>query len=144
VVWIVVLLLALPAGPAPAGESPTGGDQSLQPVGPVSPPFPDVPKGHWAFEAVEKVRQAGIMIGYPDGTFEGGSGRSSRQVAPVFPRASHYPHLGAGPRGVGKARPLGTDSVSTVVWAKWPSVPAFGDFLNSGARGGRHVWRPYW
>jgi hypothetical protein len=128
VVWIVVLLLALPAGPAPAGESPTGGDQSLQPVGPVSPPFPDVPKGHWAFEAVEKVRQAGIMIGYPDGTFGG-------QAAPLSPWSG---------AGVEEAQSLGTDTISTVVWAKWPSVPAFGDFLNSGARGGRHVWRPYW
>jgi hypothetical protein len=28
-------------------------------------PFPDVPKDHWAYQAVETVRQAGIIVGYP-------------------------------------------------------------------------------
>ncbi len=143
-VWIAVLLLALPGGQTLAGESPTASDQSVQPVGPVSPPFPDVPKGHWAFEAVEKVRQAGIMIGYPDGTFEGGSGRSSAQAALLSPGASHCPRPVARRRGVGEAQPLATDSISVAVWAKWRSVSALEDFPNSGARGGRHVWRPYW
>jgi len=32
-------------------------------------PFPDVPTHHWAFDAVEKLRKAGIIIGYPSGTF---------------------------------------------------------------------------
>lgn len=35
----------------------------------VSPPFPDVPPNHWAYEAVEKLRQEGIVHGYPDGTY---------------------------------------------------------------------------
>lgn len=30
-------------------------------------PFPDVPKDHWAYQAVEAVRRAGIMVGYPRG-----------------------------------------------------------------------------
>jgi hypothetical protein len=32
----------------------------------VSPPFPDVHKSHWAFQAVEKLQQAGIIVGYPE------------------------------------------------------------------------------
>jgi hypothetical protein len=28
-------------------------------------PFPDVPKTHWAFDAVESLRQKGIIRGYP-------------------------------------------------------------------------------
>lgn len=32
-------------------------------------PFPDVPKDHWAYQAVETVRKAGIVIGYPDNRF---------------------------------------------------------------------------
>jgi hypothetical protein len=28
-------------------------------------PFPDVPRSHWAFDAVEKMRTTGIMRGYP-------------------------------------------------------------------------------
>jgi hypothetical protein len=36
---------------------------------PVAQPFPDVPRDHWAFGAVERLRKAGIVIGYPDGRF---------------------------------------------------------------------------
>jgi len=32
----------------------------------VAPPFSDVPKNHWAFDAVEKLRLSGILIGYPE------------------------------------------------------------------------------
>ena len=35
---------------------------------PVAPPFSDVPKNHWAFNAVEKLRQGGILVGYPNGS----------------------------------------------------------------------------
>lgn len=34
-------------------------------------PFPDVPKDHWAYEAVETLRQKRILLGYPDGAFRG-------------------------------------------------------------------------
>ena len=34
-------------------------------------PFPDVPREHWAYGAVERLRLAGIVVGYPDGTFGG-------------------------------------------------------------------------
>jgi hypothetical protein len=30
-----------------------------------STPFPDVPRDHWAFEAVEDLRKLGILRGYP-------------------------------------------------------------------------------
>lgn len=49
------------AAQAPAAQPP-GAPQMVA-------PFPDVPPGHWAFDAVEKLRQAGIIIGYPQGTF---------------------------------------------------------------------------
>lgn len=35
--------------------------------------FPDVPAGHWAAKAVLELRRAGILVGYPDGTFNGKS-----------------------------------------------------------------------
>src|SRR2546423_12896253 len=35
------------------------------------PQFPDVPKDHWAFPAVESLRVKGIVRGYPDGNFRG-------------------------------------------------------------------------
>ena len=28
-------------------------------------PFPDVPRDHWAYDAVEQLRQRGILRGYP-------------------------------------------------------------------------------
>jgi N-acetylmuramoyl-L-alanine amidase len=33
--------------------------------------FPDVLSDHWAAEAVERMAEAGIISGYPDGTFQG-------------------------------------------------------------------------
>lgn len=33
--------------------------------------FPDVPKTHWAYSYVEHLKDKGIVIGYPDGTFKG-------------------------------------------------------------------------
>ena len=34
-------------------------------------PFADVPADHWAYAAVDKLQKAGIVIGYPDGTYGG-------------------------------------------------------------------------
>lgn len=36
-------------------------------------PFADVPKDHWASQAVDELRLAGILVGYPDLTFQGTS-----------------------------------------------------------------------
>ncbi|MCS7309485.1 MAG: S-layer homology domain-containing protein, partial [Armatimonadetes bacterium] len=32
---------------------------------------PDVPPGHWAYDAIEELVAEGIIKGYPDGTFKG-------------------------------------------------------------------------
>ena len=58
----------------PSANGPAA-PQGLRPVGPVSPPFRDVPANHWAFEAVEKLRRLGILSGYPNGTLNGGAPR---------------------------------------------------------------------
>lgn len=49
----------------PAAAQP----QQAAPAPLASQPFSDVPRDHWAFEAVEKLRQRGIITGYPGGTF---------------------------------------------------------------------------
>lgn len=36
-----------------------------------SGPFADVPTDHWAYESVDTLQKAGIVIGYPDGTYGG-------------------------------------------------------------------------
>lgn len=33
--------------------------------------FPDVPEYHWAYEAVKTLRDNGLIVGYPDGTYKG-------------------------------------------------------------------------
>lgn len=33
--------------------------------------FPDIPENHWAYEYVDKLADAGIIEGYPDGNFNG-------------------------------------------------------------------------
>ena len=34
-------------------------------------PFSDVPAGHWAYDAVNKLAAEGVADGYPDGTYGG-------------------------------------------------------------------------
>jgi hypothetical protein len=59
-----IILLALAAcagaGPATAQTKPARDPAPLR-----TEPFPDVPKDHWAFDAVEQLRQRGILRGYP-------------------------------------------------------------------------------
>jgi hypothetical protein len=49
-----------PTNPVPAAPPP--------PAPVIAPPFRDVPPGHWASRAVERLRLAGIVIGYPEGS----------------------------------------------------------------------------
>ncbi len=35
------------------------------------PPFKDVPRDHWAYQAVENLRQRGILRGYPNSAYRG-------------------------------------------------------------------------
>lgn len=49
-------------------------------------PFPDVPHDHWAYEAVEALRLAGLIEGYPDGTFSGERTFTRYEMAMVFSR----------------------------------------------------------
>jgi len=44
-------------------------------------PFPDVPKDHWAYQAVMELKAKGILIGYPDGSF---NGAGAKVVKPVY------------------------------------------------------------
>jgi len=43
--------------------------------------FPDVPENHWAFEALAKLKAAGILVGYPDGLYRGGRPASRYELA---------------------------------------------------------------
>lgn len=49
-------------------------------------PFADVPEGHWAYDAVNKLVVAGLVEGYPDGTFKGDRVMTRYQFAQVVAR----------------------------------------------------------
>jgi len=71
---LAAMLLAAPAAMAYAGPD-------RAPVR--DTPFPDVPRDHWAYDAVEQLRKAGIVRGYPPGqTFSPKPGES-RKPAPA-------------------------------------------------------------
>jgi hypothetical protein len=48
--------------------------------------FSDVPAGHWAKEAVERVAACGLITGFPDGTFRGNQNLTRYQAALIFQR----------------------------------------------------------
>ena len=49
--------------------------------------FPDVPANHWAYEYVTKLKQAGILTGYPDGNFDGNRMMTRYEFAAIVYRA---------------------------------------------------------
>ena len=47
--------------------------------------FPDVPADHWAYQAVQELVNAGIIQGYPDGTYGGPAlAAGADRVFPLF------------------------------------------------------------
>ena len=52
-----------------------------------SNPFTDVPRGHWAYDAVEQLRQDGVIEGYGDGTYRGERTITRYEMAQMIARA---------------------------------------------------------
>jgi len=50
-------------------------------------PFTDVPAKHWAYDAVNKLAQAGVVAGYGDGTFKGDKTVSRYEMASLIATA---------------------------------------------------------
>ena len=50
-------------------------------------PFSDVPAKHWAYDAVNKLVQAGIVEGYNDGTFRGDKTMTRYEMATIVSKA---------------------------------------------------------
>jgi len=50
-------------------------------------PFVDVPAKHWAYDAVSKLAQAGIVDGYGDGTFRGDKTVTRYEMAQIVAKA---------------------------------------------------------
>lgn len=50
-------------------------------------PFADVPAKHWAYDAVNKLAQAGVVDGYGDGTFRGDKTMTRYEMAQIIAKA---------------------------------------------------------
>ncbi|HOQ72801.1 MAG TPA: S-layer homology domain-containing protein [Limnochordia bacterium] len=50
-------------------------------------PFADVPADHWAYDAIVQLAAAGLIEGYPDGTYGGARMMTRYEAAMVFARA---------------------------------------------------------
>lgn len=48
--------------------------------------FSDVPEDHWSYEAIDYLQQAGLVEGYPDGTFRGDRAFTRYEMAMVIAR----------------------------------------------------------
>lgn len=50
-------------------------------------PFSDVPAGHWAYDAVNKLASEGVIEGYPDGTYGGDRLMTRYEMAQIVAKA---------------------------------------------------------
>jgi len=50
-------------------------------------PFSDVPAGHWAYDSISKLASAGVVEGYPDGTFKGENLMTRYEMAQIVAKA---------------------------------------------------------
>jgi hypothetical protein len=62
-------------------------------------PFKDVPADHWAYQAVENLRQRGVLRGYPDGSLRGKRTITRYEAAAALDRALNLPQPPHGPPG---------------------------------------------
>ena len=58
-------------------------------------PFSDLPAGHWAYSAVAKLAAAGVVDGYPDGTFKGDKTMNRYEMAQIVAKALAKGAIGA-------------------------------------------------
>jgi len=70
-------------------------------------PFSDVPMDHWAYQAVDTLTKAGLIEGYPDGTFKGNQPMTRYEFAMLIARAMQSKALAGGPGPQGPAGPAG-------------------------------------
>ena len=61
-------------------------------------PFSDLPAGHWAYGAVAKLAAAGVVDGYPDGTFKGDKTMTRYEMAQIVAKALAKGAIGADDR----------------------------------------------
>ena len=58
-------------------------------------PFSDLPADHWAYGAVAKLAAAGVVDGFPDGTFKGEKTMTRYEMAQIVAKALAKGAIGA-------------------------------------------------
>ena len=66
-------------------------------------PFSDLPAGHWAYGAVAKLAAAGVVDGFPDGTFKGDKTMTRYEMAQIVAKALAKGAIGADDRLVSES-----------------------------------------
>ncbi len=76
--------------------------------------FPDVPDNHWAWQALKNMKDAGLLVGYPDGLFRGARPASRYELAvAIHATYQHLKGLIDGLQAQQKALQDKVDSMST-------------------------------
>lgn len=87
---LLVLTAALSFGFAAA--------QDTAPAAPAqAPTLTDVPAGHWAKDAIDRLVERGIILGYPDGTFRGTQNLTRYEAAVIIARVLDQIRVGEVP-----------------------------------------------
>lgn len=94
---VLSALLAV-AMAAPAVIAPSVAP-SLAPNVQAQAEYPDVPLDHWAYNAINKLSQAGIIEGYPNGTYSGGRAMTRYEFAVAIARILQNIQAKEGPAG---------------------------------------------
>lgn len=85
--------------------------------------YPDVPQNHWAYDAINKLSQAGIIEGMPNGTYMGNKPMTRYEFAVAVARI--LDKIGPnGPGGVGPQGPKGDTGATGATGATGPAGPA--------------------
>lgn len=61
-------------------------------------PFNDVPRNHWAFRFIATAKAAGLVEGYPDGSFRPNNNITRAEIAAILVRAAGFATNTSGPR----------------------------------------------
>jgi hypothetical protein len=100
-----------------------------QPAGAQNAEYPDVPRGHWAYEAINKLSQAGVLEGYPDGNYYGNKPMTRYEFAVAIARLMGRITVPTQPTGEGRIGPVGPQGPQGPAGAVGPAGPQLPDLV---------------
>ncbi len=79
---------------------------------PANAEYPDVPRGHWAYEALNRLSQAGIIEGLPNGNYAGNKPMTRYEFAVAIARLLERMNGAGGVGAVGPVGPVGPQGLT--------------------------------